>query len=137
MRMWNRIRNGFARFMSGRHGADRLGVVTLWTAIILSLIGSFSKISLFSLLSLVLYGWTLYRMMSRNLVKRRLENEKFEHWYAPIATRARQSLNRLKMRRKFKYFRCPQCKSLLKLPRKVGEVTMTCGNCGHQFKQKA
>ena len=59
MRMWNRIRNGFARFMSGRHGADRLGVVTLWTAIILSLIGSFSRISLFSLLSLVLYGLSL------------------------------------------------------------------------------
>ena len=76
-------------------------------------------------------------MMSRNLVKRRLENEKFEHWYAPIATRARQSLNRLKMRRKFKYFRCPQCHSLLRMKRGIGEKTVTCGNCKHQFRKKA
>lgn len=135
--MWNRFKSGLARFMNGRYGADRLGFVTLWTAVVLSLIGSFSRVSLFSLLAFVLYGWTLYRMMSRNTVKRRLENDRFEGWFAPIATRTRQSLNRLKMRRKFKYFRCPQCKSLLKLPRKVGEVTMTCGKCGHQFKQKA
>lgn len=135
--MWNRIKGGLMRFMSGRYGGDRLSITCLWTAIILSLIGSFSGVSLLSLISLVLYGWTLYRMMSRNLVRRRLENDKFERFFNPISTRARQSLNRLKLRRKYKYFRCPQCRSMLKLPRKVGEVTMTCGKCGNQFRQKA
>lgn len=135
--MWNRIKSGFVRFMSGRYGADRLSLTCLWTAIILSLIGSFSGVSLLSLISMVLYFWTLYRMMSRNLVKRRLENDRFEHLVNPLTTRARQSLNRLKLRKKYKYFHCPQCKSMLKLPRKVGEVTMTCGKCGNQFKQKA
>ena len=135
--MWNRLKNSLARFMNGRYGADQLGMASLWTAIILSLIGSFSRMSLFTLLSFALYIWTLYRMMSRNLVRRRLENDRFTRWITPLTTRARQSWNRLKLRKTYKYFRCPKCRSMLKLPRKVGEVTMTCGNCGHQFKQKA
>jgi transcription elongation factor Elf1 len=39
--------------------------------------------------------------------------------------------------KKYKYFKCPECKSWLRLPRGVGEVTVTCGKCRHAFKQKA
>ena len=43
----------------------------------------------------------------------------------------------LKNMRKYKYFKCPECHARLRLPRKVGEVTVTCGKCHHAFKQKA
>ena len=49
----------------------------------------------------------------------------------------RQFFNRLKNMKKYKYFKCPECKSRLRLPRGVGEVTVTCGKCHHPFKQKA
>ena len=49
----------------------------------------------------------------------------------------RQFIVRLKNIRKYKYFKCPQCHARLRLPRKVGEVTVTCGKCRHAFKQKA
>ena len=62
-------------------------------------------------------------------------------YYFSGATRSldfrRQALNRLKHSREYKYVRCPKCHSWLKLPRKVGEVTVTCGKCRHAFKQKA
>ena len=49
----------------------------------------------------------------------------------------RQFINRLRNIRKYKYFKCPQCHARLRLPRKVGEVTVTCGKCRHAFKKKA
>ena len=49
----------------------------------------------------------------------------------------RQFINRVKNLRKYKYFKCPECHARLRLPRKVGEVTVTCGKCRHAFKQKA
>ena len=39
--------------------------------------------------------------------------------------------------KQYKYFTCPKCKSRLKLPRGVGEVTVTCGKCGEKIKKKA
>ena len=137
MSFWNRLKMSIAHFMNGRYGADQLCLVSMWTAVILTLLGSLSGLGILSTLSTVLFVWTLFRMLSRNVVKRRMENDKFNAWYAPLSARVRQYVTRLKNSRKYKYFRCPQCKSLLKLPRKVGQVTMTCGKCGHEFKQKA
>ena len=35
------------------------------------------------------------------------------------------------------YYRCPQCRAWLRLPRNIGEKTVTCGKCGATFKKKA
>ena len=44
---------------------------------------------------------------------------------------------RLKNRKKYRYFRCPNCHARLRLPRGVGEVTVNCGQCKHSFRKKA
>lgn len=137
MSFMNRIKAGLYRFMSGRYGADQLSMTALWTAIILSVLGSLTGLSFLGLLSTALFVWTLFRMLSRNLVRRRLENDKYQRLIAPVSTWFHQARTRFKLRKQYLYFRCPQCKSMLKLPRKVGEVTMTCGKCNHQFKKKA
>ena len=76
-------------------------------------------------------------MFSRNDAKRSAENAAYLKFTRNFKTNAKQFFARVKNARRFKYFRCPECKSRLRLPRKVGEVTVTCGKCHHQFKQKA
>ena len=39
MGFFDKIRSSFARFMSGRYGADQLGMTMLWTSLILSIVG--------------------------------------------------------------------------------------------------
>jgi ribosomal protein L37AE/L43A len=76
-------------------------------------------------------------MFSRNLEKRHAENAAFLKLWNGMISGIRQFFNRLKNMKKYKYFKCPECKSRLRLPRGVGEVTVTCGKCHHPFKQKA
>ena len=76
-------------------------------------------------------------MFSRNIEKRYAENAKFLSLWHNGKSNVKQFFNRVKNMRKYKYFKCPQCHSRLRLPRKVGEVTVTCGKCHHAFKQKA
>ena len=76
-------------------------------------------------------------MFSRNEVKRSEENMRWVKFWTELKTNVKQFFVRLKNIRKYRYFKCPQCKARLRLPRKVGEVTVTCGKCHHQFKQKA
>ena len=64
----NRLREGFARFMSGRYGSDQLNLTLLYTALIMTLIGSLAKVPLLSLLAdalLILMFFMYERVRSR------------------------------------------------------------------------
>ena len=137
MSFWEKFKNSFRRFMTGRNGADELSFAMLIVALVLMLITSFTGIAFFNLLSMILYVWCIFRMFSRNTSKRYEENRRFVEQRQKLKTSASQSWVRLKNIRKFKYFKCPECHALLRLPRKVGEVTVTCGKCRHAFKKKA
>ena len=81
--------------------------------------------------------YAMFRMFSRDHQKRYAENQKYLSMMHGGSGSVRQFIVRLKNIRKYKYFKCPECHSRLRLPRKVGEVTVTCGKCHHAFKQKA
>lgn len=135
--MWQKIKAGLANFMAGRHGSDQLGLALLIAGLVFSLVSNMLGLGILSYLGLALYFWSLFRMFSRNTAKRRAENEKYVNFTRNFKSNISQFFVRLKNSKKFKYFRCPECKARLRLPRKVGEVTVTCGKCKHQFKQKA
>ena len=137
MTFMQKIKEGFIRFMQGRHGSDNLGMFTLIAGLVCSLVGSFTGIGLLSVLGLVLYVITVFRMFSRNHEARMKENRKYIELTSGLSTKVRQFIKRTKNRKDYKYFKCPNCKVLLRLKRGCGEKDITCVRCGHQFKEKA
>lgn len=123
--------------MAGRYGADRLTQDLSIAALILMLLVIFSGSALLNFISLFLYCVCIFRMFSKNIAGRYEENRKYVEWRQKFCTSMSQKWVRLKNFRKYRYFKCPECGALLRLPRKVGEVTVTCGKCRHAFKQKA
>lgn len=135
--MLQKIKDSFRAFMIGRYGGDQFSRVQVWTGFILYILAIITRIGLLSYLGLALYIWAFFRMFSRNIEKRAAENRLYLEKTANVRRSATQAMNRFKNRKEYKYFRCPQCRSYLKLPRNVGEVTVTCGKCRHQFRKKA
>lgn len=131
------MRQALARFMIGRHGADNLGMFTLLTGLVCSLLGSFTHVGILSVIGLALYIITLFRMFSRNHEKRVAENRKYIELTSGWKTKIRQFTRRMKNRRDYRYFKCPNCKVLLRMKRGSGEKDITCVRCGHQFRQKS
>lgn len=123
--------------MQGRYGGDKLSLTLLIAGIVFSMLTSFTQIGIFYYVGLAVYLIALFRMFSRNTAKRAAENQKFLAFFGKLNREIRQFFVRLKNSRKYKYFRCPQCRARLRLPRKVGEVTVTCSKCKNQFRQKA
>ena len=123
--------------MAGRHGADELSMALMIVGLTISIVSSLLGVGIFSIVSLALYGYAIFRMFSRDHNKRYLENQKYLTWWNGTGSAIRQFFVRMKNIRKYKYFKCPECHARLRLPRKVGEVTVTCGKCHHAFKQKA
>ena len=97
----------------------------------------FTGIPLISFIGFGLYIYTMFRMLSRNNEKRIAENRKYIALTSGWKTKSVQFTKRLKNRKDYKYFKCPNCKVLLRLKRGCGEKDITCVRCGHQFKQKA
>ena len=135
--MWTRIKMALAGFMQGRNGVDNLGWHALWTGLILSLVSSFLDSMLLSLAGNVLYFYALFRMLSRNVVKRQAENTRYVSFMNNWQKELKQFFLRLKGTKEYKYFRCPACKNRLRLRRGCGEKHITCPVCKHQFDQRA
>lgn len=77
MRFFDKIRSSFASFMAGRYGADQLGMTMLWTALILSIVGSFSRLGLLTLMADALLLLMFWRMLSKDRLKRQHENQTY------------------------------------------------------------
>ena len=132
-----KIRAAFSRFMSGRYGTDQLNTAMLWTALIMSIIGSIAKVSLISLMADALLIVMFIRMLSKDRYKRQHENQMYLQRTYKIRQSVTEWLNRLKNSKKYRYFTCPKCKKRLRVPRGVGSITITCKGCGNKFDKKA
>ena len=120
------------RFMYGRNGVDQLVWATIIAEIALSLISAFVRNAVvyrvLHVVSLVLLVLAIYRMLSRDLPRRRAENEKFLRWWGPW----RDAITGARSRRAdkaHKYVRC-SCGAYCRVPRGVGKIELTCPKCG-------
>ena len=132
-----KIRAAFARFMSGRYGTDQLNMAMLWTALGMTLVGSIAKLGILSLMADALLLLALFRIFSKNRYKRAQENQDYLAKTLKARQNASEWLNRMKNRKKYRYFSCPKCKMRLRVPRGVGNVTITCKGCKEKFDKKA
>ena len=101
------MRERIARFMAGRNGNDQLNICLLIADVVLMLLATIFSRKLGAVLYplvLVLLGYTYFRMLSRNVYKRRLENEKYLCLCGRIAARFRLIRERWVQRREYKFF---------------------------------
>lgn len=130
------MRNRFIRFMYGRNGSDalaRLFTIIALVLIVLSII--FNRVyapvgTLMWVLAIVSLVYSYVRIFSKQLDKRRAENAKYLAWRNRIHTRRTQG-------RYYKFFKCPQCKASMRVPRGKGKIRVTCHKCGNVFITKS
>ncbi len=137
MSFWQKLQAGLYRFMQGRNGVDHLGWAALVGALIINVVNLFIGSILLSLVSTAMYGYSLFRMLSRNRGKRSLENQRYVAWSMKWKQEARELFQRVKNLPRYKYFRCPQCAVRLRMKRGGGEKQIRCPKCQHAFTKKA
>ena len=136
--MFHRLRYTLARFMAGRYGNDQLNRFLFGVYFAIWMVSLFFRGLVWGwVFTLVLWGvlgWLLFRTLSRNFPARQAENQRFLRWWTPTKRWFSFQFTRLRDVRRFRYHRCPSCKSMLRLPVKRGRRTVTCHRCRTQFK---
>ena len=119
---------GYRNFMAGRYGTDRLNMVILSVGLVASLLSVLIKFAPVNLVLFFLsYGmmfWAIFRTLSRNTYKRYQENRKF----LQLVGRAKD--------REHRYFDCPKCRQMVRVPRGKGKISITCPRCREKFVKK-
>ena len=138
------MRDRLARMFYGRNGVDKLStflwVVGLVLLIISSIVRRFVSNGvgyIIWVLALVCIVLSFVRIFSRNVAKRAAENERYLSIKNSVVNRFRGRKARFDQRRDYKFFKCPECKSVLRVPRGKGRIYVTCRKCGARFEAKS
>ena len=130
MKGWlQRMGMRLSRMMYGRYGNDRLNRALLVTSLVLLLLAYIPHLQWLAFVALGLLTWSNVRCFSKKIDRRRRELTAFDR----ICNRVRGfwGLRRkmLKERKTHCYFKCKQCKAVLRVPRGKGEIDVTCPRC--------
>ena len=134
------MRERLARFMAGRNGTDQLNMFLMVVDVLLLLLATFFPKSIGGIcypLAIALLVYTYFRMLSRNVYKRREENGKFLRWRYKLEAALRLRKERWVQRREYKFFSCPSCHASLRVPRGRGKLKIVCRKCGTSFFGKS
>ena len=130
-----------ARFMYGRNGADQLGMTTLVVGIVLDVVSMFAKTDtarrILGAVTAILLFILLFRMFSRNLTKRRAENAWFLNKILYPVQRKFNTTRQRAQDKEHKYFTCPTCRTVCRVPKGKGKIVITCPKCHGEIKGKS
>ena len=135
-----KFRSWLARVMTGRNGADQLcrflSILTVVLLLLSLITGGTALSGLFWSLGLVSLVWGLFRSFSRNLERRRAENQAYLRLAGRVRGTFSGALSRFRQRKDYRFFRCPSCRTWLRVPRNKGRMQITCRQCGERFTRK-
>ena len=131
------MREKLRQFMIGRYGTDGLNQFLSIASIVMLLISLITRVSLFTYVGMVLLILCYYRTFSRNISKRTEENYKFYTLKDRVDNKFKGWKEQWANRKVYHYYRCPQCRQKLRVPRGRGRIQISCPRCGTQFIKKS
>lgn len=123
-------------FMYGRYGYDELSKAVSIGAVILVFLAWIPELQVLSFFALAAWLWVLIRGFSKNISKRQRERMAYLNFTGRIKSWFSVRKQAWSFRKTHRYFTCPSCKKVLRVPKGKGKIKITCPQCGHQITKK-
>jgi phage FluMu protein Com len=124
------------RFMYGRYGIDKLYYALIVLSFVLLLVNIFVSSLIINILAWIILVYAIFRTFSRNVYKRRIENEKFIRIWNRVKAKFSFAARRIRQFKAYVFHKCPHCKAMLRLPRKAGKHKVECPRCHNEFDMR-
>ena len=125
-----------AQFLYGRNGFDNLARTCNAVAILLLVINIFAQSTIIYFLWVAFFGYSIFRVYSKNIPKRYAENKKFME--ITEVPRKYMKLVGLQWRDRSvsRYYICKCCHQQIRVPKGKGRIEIRCPKCGNRFIKK-
>ena len=132
-----RFREKMQQFMYGRYGNDQLSRLYLGATLVLLVLSLFTRWTIFYVAGIALLVYCYYRMFSKNTAKMSAQNQKYLNWRYGLAVKKQKARTQAEQRRIYHYYKCPQCRQKVRVPRGHGKICITCPKCKMEFIRKS
>ena len=124
------------KFMYGRYGSDELSYALILVSILLMILSNFDKLWFLYIVSLIPLAVSFWRCLSKNIYARTAERNKFLSLISGPKSSIKLLINKFKDRKTHRYYKCSDCKSVLRVPKGRGKIEITCPKCGKRTVKK-
>lgn len=128
--------NRLKKFFYGRHGVDQLSIALFFLYMAIAFTSQILRIYWIYILSYAIFGYSFFRILSRNHAKRTEENARFLLGWHSLKNRFRTGIQRMRDLGQYRYFKCPNCSQTVRVPRGKGRVNISCPKCRGKFLRK-
>ena len=129
------MKEKFYRFMQGRYGIDQLNSFLMIVCVICFIVNMFIGSIVLTFIAYGTWLFVIFRMFSKNIYARNRENDKYLNFFSPLSRWLKLKLMS-KQDPSNKYFSCPKCKQIVRVPKGHGTVVVTCPNCQNKFEKR-
>lgn len=129
------MKEKFYRFMQGRYGIDQLNSFLMIVCVICFIVNMFIGSIVLTFIAYGTWLFVIFRMFSKNIYARNRENDKYLNFFSSLSRWLKLKLMS-KQDPSNKYFSCPKCKQMVRVPKGHGTVVVTCPNCQNKFEKR-
>ena len=117
------------QFMAGRYGNDEFTMFLLIVSLLFTFLGNFRLLRFLYFIGSAVIVYSLFRALSKNYEARRKELNWYLRWSEKPKAELKLLGNKLRDRNTHKYFKCKECKTVLRVPKGRGKIEITCPKC--------
>lgn len=129
------------KFMKDKYGFDAFSLALLFLAVLLDLLNLLPLMqnkNILGVIALFPLAYCVLRAFSGNIPFREKENRIFLRLLSAPFGAGDSQKKQLKAEKKlFKYFKCPNCKQKVRVPKGKGKVEILCPRCACKFIKKS
>lgn len=128
--------NKLRQFMYGRYGMDQLGAGIAVSYFILTVLSNLFRFWPIMVLTYALFFIWIFRILSKNIYQRQKENTIFLSKWNPVKGKFALLGKRMSEGKQYRFYRCPSCKQMIRVPKGKGRISITCPKCKTEFIKK-
>ena len=132
-----KLKTELYKFSYGRYGNDELSRFLLYSALALFVLNAITKVGIFYTISLVLIVYNCFRSLSKNHQKRYMERQVYLLYKGKFDSKFSLQKRKWNERKTHKFFKCPSCKTVVRVPKGRGKIEITCPKCHKNFIKKS
>lgn len=126
---FGRFASKMQQFMTGRYGSDQFTLFLSIAGLVSAFFGNFKYLRFLYFVGIAMIIYGLFRSLSKNYEARRKELNWYLVWSEKPKAQIKLLMNKIRDRKTHRYFKCKECKTVLRVPKGRGKIEITCPKC--------
>lgn len=126
----------FRHWMIGRYGMDELSRTLMVTGLVFIFGSWIPAVRFLYIPAWICIVYAYFRCFSKKIGKRSLERDKYMKFHNKVTGKINIYKRMWRERKTHRYFKCPNCKTMVRVPKGKGKIVITCTRCHHEIVKR-